>query len=60
MVDFYNLVNNIPEKNLITFSENNGQTGKLNERIGFLVSSLNSLGSKEQVNDKKNVKKIGN
>ena len=29
------------------------QTRKLNERIGFLDSSLNILSSREQVNDKK-------
>ena len=32
-------------------SENNVQAGKLNELVGFLVSSLNDFGSRQQVND---------
>ena len=47
-------------KKLITFSDNNVQTRKLNERIGFLDSSLNILSSREQVNDKKKAKKKRN
>ena len=38
-------------KKIIKFSENNVQAGKLNELVGFLVSSLNNFGSMQQVND---------
>ena len=41
---------------MIKFSENNVQARKLNEPVGFLVSSLNYFGSRKQVNDRKKYK----
>ena len=41
---------------MFEFSENNVQARKLNEAVGFLVSSMNYFGSKWQVNDRKKYK----
>ena len=36
----------------IKYNENNVQARKLNEAVGFLVSSLNNLGSRQQIKSK--------